>query len=166
MKSPPVLDDDDPRNLTASDPTQMRWQRSLTTDADAFQIQYTPVQPPHHLKIHSIAAKIMLLPREAEPLYQVSQALRNFFPNHVFDPNVNTNETGIPLENEILIPQCLTMGEVTRAFFVYARDRKLNTESMINCDRNLQQAFQTERFPFSDLQSMLLNDVILSTFIF
>jgi hypothetical protein len=62
------------------------------------------------------------------------------------------------MENEIDIPQGLTIKEITNAFFMYVRDRKLSDEadkSLIMANKVLAKLFQTDSFAFSQLQTML-----------
>lgn len=65
-----------------------------------------------------------------------------------------------PLDNQIIIPQGLTMKEIIMAFFTYVQDKRLSDEldkNIIRCDTPLQAAFGTETVAFSQLPHLLLN---------
>jgi len=65
-----------------------------------------------------------------------------------------------PLDNQIIIPQGLTMKEIIMAFFTYVQDKRLSDEldkNIIRCDTTLHTAFGMETVAFSQLPQLLLN---------
>jgi hypothetical protein len=179
-KSPvPVVEERevDPRLLTASEKTELIWSKAMMSDdALAFSFQYPEAPPtvPGKL-VHSVVASIQLYPADAnaDPIYQVSAELSSvLFPSHGPEPGAGDKgkkrkgdemsdspvDEVVALENEIAIPQGLTMKEITVAFFTYIRDKMLCDEadkSVVVCDKVLQKLFLTERFPFAQLRELL-----------
>ncbi|KAL7562972.1 hypothetical protein ACA910_018611 [Epithemia clementina (nom. ined.)] len=73
----------------------------------------------------------------------------------------NSSSVVPPVENEVHIPDGLTMRQIAMAFFTYIHDHQLCDESdrgTIICDERLQNLFQLERFNFSGLQQLLLSN--------
>jgi hypothetical protein len=179
-KSPvPVVEDRevDPRLLTTSEKTELICSKAMMTeDALAFAFQYPEAPPtvPGKL-VHSVVASIQLFPADvnADPMYQASPELASaLFPSYGPEPKSadkfkkrkaddmsdGTVDEAVALENEIAIPQGLTMKEITVAFFTYIQDRMLCDEadkSVVVCDKLLEKLFETERFPFSQLRELL-----------
>lgn len=165
----------DPRLLTASPKTELLWTKTMMTeDSHGFAFQYPEAQPTAPGRVvHSVVATVQLYPVSAgtDPIYQASAALANaLFPSHGPDPADKNRKRGademdtspmeepIPFENEVEIPQGLTMKEITNAVFTYVHDRKLSDEterSIVVCDKVLAKLFETNRFSFSQLQEML-----------
>jgi chromatin remodeling complex protein RSC6 len=172
----------DPSQLVRGDNSvQLVWTRNMTLDSRAFYFHYKPPPPPgHHLQLHSVVAKIHLYPHRSEELFQVSSALADvLFPG--YGPSVEadnkkrkademTEPTAAPppveADNEISVPQGLTMREITNAFFTYIYDRNLAStnadKSVVACDDTLRSLFDNaESFPFCQLQQLLLRHNLL-----
>jgi hypothetical protein len=163
-------------------------QSLMTDDALAFCFQYPEAPPTAPGKLlHSVVARIQLYPAHlkvnADPIYQASLELADaLFPSHGPEPasagsnssskrklddmsdslggdtTTNNNNEPVALENEINIPQGLTMKEITVAFFTYVKDRMLLDEtdkSVVVCNKVLAKLFETERFSFAQLQELL-----------
>jgi hypothetical protein len=163
----------DPRTLSVSQTAEFCWERTMSADALAFHVRYTSPPPPaHSQQIHAAIAHIQLYPNVEgqETTYQVSKELAEaLFPSHgpgVVGSTIGTkrkiDEVAIEipcLENEIEIPSGLTMSELIQGFFTYVQDRNLCDDSdmsTIVCDEALQQLFEVDRIPFSQIQVMLV----------
>ena len=165
------------KDLKASDPTKIVWNKTHTEDADAFVIHYSDHYserpPPPGMKFHSIVATVTLHPTRPETMYQPSQALaENFFPRHIpvdFKARAEKRrrmETGEPeqpppiaLDNDIRVPSLLTMKDITMALYRYIVDKNLqdaNDKSLIVFDKVLSNLLECESMNFSDLQQALL----------
>lgn len=162
----------DPKTLQQSAKTNFSWNSTMSHDTEAMHILYQSPNPPAHShQIHSAVATIQLHPkRSADKVFQVNSEMEALFPG--YGPSSNGLTAGmkrpademsdsidpIPTNNEIEIPNVLTMQDIVEAFYIYVQDRKLNDEnepSLVNCDATLQNILQVASFQFSDLQKIL-----------
>lgn len=168
----PQPEESETKLFKTSETTEMQWKKSLTDDAHAFQIQYTAPPPPaHSMQLHSVVATLKLYPTTAgrEPVFRVSPHLEEaLFNGPEFEAigkgkKRKAEDIGAaeipPSQNEIDIPQGLTMAEITNTFVVYITDKNLcdeNDRSTIHCDVTLQGLLGEETFQFSQLETLLL----------
>ena len=165
----------DPSTFRSSNHVSMEWKCQHTEDADAFHIQYQQEQSNNEKDddddslTYGVMARLRLYPqqytKEGQPdssmLYHVTSKLQPFFPNHL-QPEEPITDKEPSFENEVFIPpHGLTMGEVIHAFFIYAQDHQLNQESVVHCDSKLQTVFGVDQFPFSELESLLVQQNLL-----
>ena len=141
--------------IPPSVPLVLDWHKSLTPDAHALVVPYTP---PASSKgpVEAVVVHAELYPLSiATPVYQIqSPELAKLFPMHT----VSTFEPGT--ETDYRLPHALTMSELVHGIFVYAQDRGLTQgdadQSVIHCNPRLQSIFGSPTLPFSQLQMALL----------
>ena len=176
----------DPR-LTVTSPTVSLTRTKAVGDAHVFDFHYESPPPiESRYQIDSVVAKVKLYSDQSaaskDPFYELSAELaRSLFPNHVAAEKAEseladsmdstkkrkvedgnsaaTSSPTIPIDNEVHMPDGLTMEQICTVFFMYIQDHNLCDESdraIIVCDEKLQSLFGMEKFHFSGLQQILL----------
>jgi hypothetical protein len=147
--------------------------------------------PPPNMKFHSVVANITMHSTRSEPCYKPNAELADkFFPKHRNDDvrqqrsttsvhkrkkmessdeaqesTTTTATLPIALENEIHVPSLLVMDEITMALFQYIYDKKLQDatdKSLVVCDKLLSSLFECDSFNFSQLESLLLSNQLIT----
>lgn len=175
-KAVPAVDDEEFRKSLVVNPNkqQLVWTKSMSPDAEAFDLTYQAPPPPEsRYQIHCVIAKLQLFPSPKEPLYKVAPRLFEILmPNHASHDllaKTNTKKRAtpdseplpdVPTDPEIHIPESWSMTDLSMIFYQYVQDNQLFDETLpstVVCNEKLQTLFQLERFPFSQLQTLLVN---------
>jgi hypothetical protein len=162
---------------------QIVWTKSMSEDAEAFDLTYR-APPPHESRyqIHCVIAKLQLFPSVNEPRYKITpKVFEIIMPNHVSHeesaaaaaaaaaaattkkratPDLDPPLPDIPFDPEIHVPESWSMKDLSLLFYQYIEDNNLFDDALpstVVCNDKLQTLFQLERFPFSQLQTLLLS---------